>query len=342
MNWEGNRLKILMQKANLSMSETAEILNISKVAINKYVNANESPSFAVIEKMADYFAVPLDYLCGRCSLEDAQNMLDKYETYFNSIRRGTYEQYLMGNTHIKHFDINKYEKPYPYNLIYSIFGRADWVLTDRNLKAIDNGLNQLEERYREITIAYFKEHLTCDMLSRRYDVTKTRVNQIIDKSLRILRNPAISMEMRRGALPISEIEYLNEKLDTREKAIIHREEEIKKYEEEISKYINDRKPAAITPVTNATHLEELDLSIRSYNCLTRANIHTLTDLIGILDNGHIIVIRGMGCKSLNEVIDVINHTTNANYNIGTVVENAKKNGVGKDYIHKFMKDREVM
>lgn len=47
-------------------------------------------------------------------------------------------------------------------------------------------------------------------------------------------------------------------------------------------------------------IEELDLSVRSYNCLKRAGIETVKDLISLSDN-EICHIRNMGKKSFKEI-----------------------------------------
>ncbi len=48
-------------------------------------------------------------------------------------------------------------------------------------------------------------------------------------------------------------------------------------------------------------LEEMDLSIRSYNCLKRANIHTVKDLTKKTEDD-MLKVRNLGRKSLDEVI----------------------------------------
>ena len=48
-------------------------------------------------------------------------------------------------------------------------------------------------------------------------------------------------------------------------------------------------------------IEELDLSIRSFNCLKRANIDTVEDLIERTEDD-MMKIRNLGRKSLEEVI----------------------------------------
>ena len=47
-------------------------------------------------------------------------------------------------------------------------------------------------------------------------------------------------------------------------------------------------------------IEELDLSVRSFNCLKRANINTVEDLISKTED-EMIKVRNLGRKSLEEV-----------------------------------------
>ncbi len=56
--------------------------------------------------------------------------------------------------------------------------------------------------------------------------------------------------------------------------------------------------------TLETPVEELDLSVRAYNCLKRAGLHTLQDLTAMTEN-EMMKIRNLGKKSLKEVIEKI-------------------------------------
>ena len=53
-----------------------------------------------------------------------------------------------------------------------------------------------------------------------------------------------------------------------------------------------------------TTIEDLDFSVRAYNCLKRANIHTLQDLVNMSEND-MMKIRNLGKKSLKEVLDKV-------------------------------------
>jgi len=66
--------------------------------------------------------------------------------------------------------------------------------------------------------------------------------------------------------------------------------------EDIVKPKADAKPPAVMQMT----IEELDLSVRSFNCLKRANINTVADLISKTQD-EMIKVRNLGHKSLEEV-----------------------------------------
>lgn len=53
-----------------------------------------------------------------------------------------------------------------------------------------------------------------------------------------------------------------------------------------------------------TSIEDLDFSVRAYNCLKRAGIHTLQDLVN-KSEADMMKIRNLGKKSLKEVLDKI-------------------------------------
>ena len=53
-----------------------------------------------------------------------------------------------------------------------------------------------------------------------------------------------------------------------------------------------------------TTIDDLDFSVRAYNCLKRAGIHTLQDLVNKSEND-MMKIRNLGKKSLKEVLDKV-------------------------------------
>ena len=56
--------------------------------------------------------------------------------------------------------------------------------------------------------------------------------------------------------------------------------------------------------TLETPIEEVEFSVRAYNCLKRAGIHTVQDLVNKREI-EVTKIRNLGKKSLKEVIDKV-------------------------------------
>ena len=53
-----------------------------------------------------------------------------------------------------------------------------------------------------------------------------------------------------------------------------------------------------------TPIEDLEFSVRSYNCLKRAGIHTVADIVNKSEQD-MIKVRNLGKKSLDEVINKV-------------------------------------
>ena len=73
---------------------------------------------------------------------------------------------------------------------------------------------------------------------------------------------------------------------------------------DVTGIIAEKKVDTITK-TLETPIEEIEFSVRAYNCLKRANIHTMQDLIDKKES-EVTKIRNLGKKSLKEVIDKVN------------------------------------
>lgn len=72
---------------------------------------------------------------------------------------------------------------------------------------------------------------------------------------------------------------------------------------DVSGMMAEKKVDTITK-TLETPIEEIEFSVRAYNCLKRAGIHTVQDLISKKEV-EVTKIRNLGKKSLNEVIDKV-------------------------------------
>src|SRR5690606_35452337 len=69
MNFE-NRLKQLRQEKNLTRKELANKLQLSYWALSKYETGERFPDPDILNKIADYFSVSLDYLMGKTDIRN--------------------------------------------------------------------------------------------------------------------------------------------------------------------------------------------------------------------------------------------------------------------------------
>ena len=59
------QLKELQKNSKKTIKENAKVLGISQSTYNKYLSGEREPNIEMQIKIADYFNVSLDYLCGR-------------------------------------------------------------------------------------------------------------------------------------------------------------------------------------------------------------------------------------------------------------------------------------
>jgi transcriptional regulator with XRE-family HTH domain len=64
----GDRLKSLRNNRGLSQMDFSKQIGISKSAVNMYERGEREPSFEILETIADYFNVDLDYLIGKSEI----------------------------------------------------------------------------------------------------------------------------------------------------------------------------------------------------------------------------------------------------------------------------------
>lgn len=123
-----------------------------------------------------------------------------------------------------------------------------------------------------------------------YSVENTRVGNITDYDKLILEVETNGAITAKDAVSFA-AKILNEHLNL----FIDLSEEAGKTEIMVEK--DDNGKEQILEMT----VEELDLSVRSFNCLKRANIHKVEDLINKTED-EMMKVRNLGRKSLDEVI----------------------------------------
>ena len=67
----GVRLKYLRKSNNKTQKDIADILGITRPAYTAYEQGKRNPDYEILEKIADYYNVSIDYLLGRTDNKEA-------------------------------------------------------------------------------------------------------------------------------------------------------------------------------------------------------------------------------------------------------------------------------
>lgn len=286
--FDSDRFYGLLKKSGLTYSELARLTGISLSSVNLYARGKAMPRFNQLLTLADFFAVPVDYLIGRMDLD-----MTDYAKYYMRLRRGQYEDAVKHGR--EHFG-KGIETPWPYNLLDEVIqGRWKDVLTEDQEAALEQGLNSLTERERLALEEYFGNGGTLETTGRLFDVGRERARQIIAKAVRKLRHPMRLKRILYGLYGYERkiaLEREDLMLDDMEELLMHRRAVMEQLVEEKEK------------VKIGLTTEEMDLSVRSYNCLKRANIDTLDKLMEYTrEHGYtgLCRIRNLGRRSLTEI-----------------------------------------
>lgn len=81
----GKRLNKLREERNIPMSVMAEAVGTTKSAISRYENGKTEPGINILNDIAKYFGVTLDWLAGNGDINDVQ-FRDK-EGYTNAVNK---------------------------------------------------------------------------------------------------------------------------------------------------------------------------------------------------------------------------------------------------------------
>lgn len=199
----------------------------------------------------------------------------------------------------------EFEKCYPINLLASVlkidFDNDEeptdiWHYDIRRFKELICLLNDREQRVLQMRFQY---GMTLDEVGATFDLNRERIRQIQIKAERKLRTWLLT----KGCTIVTREAY-NE-LKGRYTSLLAEYEKLRIAYEKIANTENEDTPKADISLIN---LEDMDLTVRSYNCLKRAGINTLQDIIerdmhqeDPPSRYNWLTIRNLGRKSLMEV-----------------------------------------
>lgn len=158
----------------------------------------------------------------------------------------------------------------------------------------------LTEREREVVRLYYFEEMNLDEVAAEIGVTLERIRQIQHKALRKLRQPYRMKCLMLGVDFVKATDRYCEEV---------KQEYLKKKEEELYRFADEvDEPLECT-------IDSLGLSVRSYNCLRRAGINTVNDILQ-LSLEDLCKVRNLSRKSVQEIVTLIRKHVRPNWLVG--------------------------
>lgn len=206
-------------------------------------------------------------------------------------------------TENKHLKTMK-DLPYPHNLLFDVIGNsynADINLDSDRIAGISFAVHQIDERAATMILLRYKHLATMGEISSYFGISNTRVQQIIDKTIARLRHPCWRTLISEGLHAYMQKE-ITKQVEERVTARL-RGEYLRGFTDGKNEAIKEKpKNDSDTPLSaNLTlPIEDMGLSVRSYNCLKRAGNNYLCDLLSY-ESEDIWKIRNLGKKNAIEI-----------------------------------------
>lgn len=201
-------------------------------------------------------------------------------------------------------DILVLENIWPWNLALAIYkaksneAKAD-VLRSVAPRGLYAALETLSDREQTVLQMRYRDGMTLEEAGREQNVTRERIRQVEAKALRKLRHPA-----RQSMIQwLTRDEYLE--LSRLGQAQIEScMEELRRLVGELKSMLLQEPAPATAPNESilSRPIDELNLSVRSYNCLNRAGVDTIGD-VARMSRGQLMRVRNLGRKCMEEIIE---------------------------------------
>lgn len=314
------RLSDLIEKSGVAVYKVAEAVDISPSYLRMILRGETAPTYTVVLWLANFFCVSMDYICGRIDM--------KNEYDFSEIRKHSYEDYIKskhksdcntqkilgyGRAKRSENDMVCSTAPWPYNLVEDILGHeCDFVITDDQVMGLNYVINLLSERESFILREHYMNDVSVsDIASNAWHCTVSYAYQVLHKALRKCGSPSMVRFFKEGIVAkklnddhrilIKALETENEKLEQMIKETRKQQEEV---EEKEQLKIEDcaKMPGMLIDILTLP-IEELNLSVRLYNCLKRGDLDTVSEVLAFekTDKVGLMGLRNFGKKTYKEL-----------------------------------------
>ena len=182
---------------------------------------------------------------------------------------------------------------FPYNLAVAVYLDSS-IMENVNIPRLREAFATLTDREQAVIYCRFRAHMTLEDTAKIYDVTRERIRQVEAKALRKLRHPS-----RKFIFDIDKME--KQRKDALEKCSRLELENITLRDKLSMKPEGEVEPEPETPKAEDIPIDELELSVRSYNCLKRAGFNTVEDLSKTTIE-KLMRVRNLGKRSIDEIL----------------------------------------
>lgn len=196
------------------------------------------------------------------------------------------------------------KEPYPYNLLSAICGEDEVIPIEPEhdvpadfYGSMEYMIATLSPRERDILHLRYAHGMTLREIAAQYEVGQERVRQIEAKAIRKLQHPKRLQYIKTGVQGM--IRRICDK--TRDVAY---NQGFQYAKASIAESLASETIEATPPEKSILEysIEELNFSIRTYNCLKRYRYDTVADIMAA-DRNKLMKIRNLGSKSYDEMCD---------------------------------------
>ena len=337
-NFVPDNLRLIVKESGLTREEIANATGVPVGTLSSYLRERPSaPSVRNLIALADFFAVPLDLITGRCDKELADKLLSDYSRYFMELRRAPYEAYLNGRSKAEgttSVDVTG-EAPWPYNLIEAVLCKDTECLVSADLEAgIMAAIDKLSAQQKTFILAYFRDGFTFAKLGERENTTPGKVHHTIELALRRMRHPSLRnyfLYGKTGAERLTEnrqaqekldkwgneLEALHERLKHKQSILLSLQKVAMECSDDVAKHVKsfnymldslpDDDMARIRLYD--TPIEDLELPYRVLVCLKGKNFNTLGEVMELIESGKLLDINQIGKASATLILTKIKELT---------------------------------
>lgn len=320
--FDPTNLREIVEKTGMTNVQIATATGVPVNAMNNYLRGTATPTLDAAIRMGDYFAVPLDYLMGRCSEKCAKRISRNYGANFMELRRAPYEQYLLGPARVSGARSDKTEAPWPYNLLEDLFWEWNDPIKDWQMENLERALSKMSEREQYCVFQHYKEGVTETKLAEELGVSKHVVHNTILRGLRKLRYPHIlnRIQYSDDVLELKDsLQTMKWDLEKAQKKILREKAEIKKERALLSVdplYLDSLKRIKI----DDKPIDDFGVSRNTREVLYRANCYTIGRVVALVTSGCMEAIEFFDEAAREEILACVERFTGVRYDsAGNVV-----------------------